>query len=255
MKKYILSLLLPINTFAQIVINNGLTHEFLTTSNGQINGKIKLKNTGKKPATFNASKYEMVYECGYYGNLSETGTHDRSLNNYLEFDVDEKELSPNQEFDLVFRINIPDDAASGTYWSAVMIEHGDDFGETAKPLNIKSKARYAVQIIANKGSYEAPKLIYKKVNIVNNGNRNKIIGVELENTGFFSANVKTQLELYDAKGTKIQTVKGDTKNIYPGKCNTYNIRANNLQPGKYDGVILSDTGKKIYGSNISFKIE
>lgn len=254
MKKYLLSILLPLNTFAQIQISNGLTHTFQSSANGQIVGQIKVKNIGKKTETFVSTKYDLIFECGSYGAFSDTKTHDRSLNNWLEFDVDEKTLSPNQEFDMVFRINIPDDASSGTYWGAVMIEYGDPMQAT-QPIAIQNKARYAVQIIANKGSVEAPKLIYKKVNITNNGSKSKIIQVELENDGFFSALVKTQLELYDERGTKIQTIKGETKNIYPSRCNTYNIEAKNLQPGKYDGIILSDTGKKIYGSNITLKID
>jgi hypothetical protein len=253
MKKYLISILLPLNTFAQIVITNGLTHQF-QTANGQITGIIKLKNSGKNPETFISSKYEIIFNCGNYASFSDKETHDRSLNNWLEFDVDEKTLSPNQEFDLVFRISIPDDVMSGTYWSAVMIEHGDLIGSNTA-LNVQSKARYAVQIIVNKGSFEAPKLIYKKVNISSYGKDSKIVRVELENTGFYSVIVKTQLELYDEKGIKVQTVKGDVKNIYPSRCNIYDIVVKNLRPGKYDGVVMSDTGKKIYASNISFKIE
>jgi hypothetical protein len=253
MKKYLLYILLPLNTFAQIVVTNGLTQTFQSNAKGQIVGQIKLRNIGKKTETFLSSKQNVIFECGSYGTFSDTKTHDRSLIDWIEFDVDEKELTPNQEFNLVFRINFPDDV-SGTYWGAVMIEYGDPT-QNLTGLKIENKARYAVQIIANIGSYEAPKLVYNKVFITNEGKSSKIIQVELENTGFFSANVKTQLELYDERGTKIQTIKGEIKNIYPSRCNTYNIEVKNLRPGKYDGVILSDTGKKIYGSNISLKIE
>jgi len=253
MKKYLITILLPLNTFAQIVVTNGLTQTLQSTANGQIVGNIKIKNVGKKPESFAAAKYDLVFECGSYAEFTDNKTHDRSLNKWMEFDVDEKTLSPNEEFDLTFRINFPDDA-SGTYWSAVMVEHGDVLQREAS-VNVGSKARYAVQIIANKGSFEEPKLIYKKVEIINNGAKSKIIKVVLENNGFFSASVKTQLELYDEKGTKIQTIKGDIKNIYPSRCNSYDIEVKNLRPGKYDGVILSDTGKKIYGSNITMKID
>jgi hypothetical protein len=253
MKKYLLLILFPLNTFAQIMIVNGLTHTFQSSGNGTMIGKIKLKNIGKKTETFVSSKTDIIFECGSYGYFSDTKTHDRSLKDWLEFDVDEKTLNPNQEFELVFRINFPDDA-SGTYWAAVMVEHGDPLSVSTNTA-LNNIARYAIQIIASRGSYEAPKLIYKKVNIINEGKNTKILMVELENTGFFSTNVKTQLELYNEKGTKIQTVKGESKNIYPARCNIYNIEVKNLQQGKYDGVILSDTGKKIYGSNISLIVE
>jgi hypothetical protein len=254
MKKYLISILLPINTFAQIQINNGLSHIFQSSTNGEIIGRIKLQNTGKKVETFTSSKSDIIFECGSYGTFSDNKTHERSLKDWLEFDVDEKELSPKQEFEMVFRINIPDDVPAGTYWGAVMIEYGDPRIPTTT-FAVSDRARYAVQIIVNKGAYEAPKLIFKKVAIVSTDNKSKTVMVELENTGFFSATVKTQLELYDEKGTKIQTVKGEGKNIYPTRCNIYNIVVNNMKPGKYDGVILADTGKKIFGSNITLKID
>jgi hypothetical protein len=254
MKKYLIYILFPLNTFAQIQITNGLTQTIQASTNGEIVGRIKMKNIGKKQETFSTFKFDIIYECGRYGNFTDTTTHDKSLNNWLDFDVDEKQLSPNQEFDLIFRINMPDDASPGTYWSAVMIEYGD-LSKPVSAVAINDRVRYAVQIIVNKGNYEAPKLIYKKINIFTNGIKSKMVTVELENIGFFSAKVKTQLELYDEKGTKIQTIQGDGKNIYPSRCNIYNIEVKNLKPGKYDGIILADTGKKIFGSNITLKID
>ena len=255
MKKYLLTLLIPINTFAQIIVTNGLTQEFKSTANGKITGQIKLRNAGKKPETFLASKFEIVFNCGSYGVFSDTETNDRSLNNWLEFDIDEKSLNPNEEYDLVFRINVPEDA-SGTYWSAVMVERGDPLAVPGL-FKITNKARYAVQLIVNVGSYEMPMLNYKHVTINKNpaNAKGKIINVELENTGFFSSFVKTQIELYNEKGVKVQTVKGENKNIYPSRCNIYNIELNNMQPGKYDGVIMADTGKKIFGSNVTIQID
>ena len=162
MTKFLLSILLPLNSIAQIVLTNGLTQEFQSSANGTVIGKIKIKNIGKKPETFTATKYEIVFECGKYGVFSETETHDRTLNNWLEFDVDEKVLSPNEDFDLVFRINIPDNTGSGTYWSAVMIESGDPLITGAgSELKVQNKTRYAVQLMVNLGSFEAPKMIYK----------------------------------------------------------------------------------------------
>jgi len=254
MKRYLISLLLPLSTFAQIQVNDALSKIYQLPANGQIVGKIKLKNAGKKPETFVASKSEIIFECGFYGAFTDVKTHDRSLNKWLEFDVDEQTLSPNQEYDLVFRINIPDDAASGTYWSAVMIEYGDPYKAT-QAIAVEQKPRYAVQIIVNKGTIEAPKLTYKQVRIISKSKNSKTVMVELENTGFYSVYLKTQLELYNENGTKIQTIKGENKNIYPNRCNIFNIEVDNLASGKYDGIILSDTGKKIFGSNITLKID
>jgi len=254
MKKYVLIIFLPINTFAQIVITNGLSFLYKSTPNSQIVGQIKLKNIGKRPETFTSSKWNIMFVCGDNGFFSDTQTHDRSINDWLEFDVDEKTLSPKEEFNLIFRINIPDDA-SGTYWGAVMVEPGEPIISADKEIKVQNKARYAVQIIADIGSFESPTLAYKNVTLTKSNTNVRTVKVELENIGFFAIPVKVQLEVYDSRGTKIQVIKAESKRIYPSRCNTYDIEVKNLPPGKYDGVIMSDTGKKIFGSNVSILIE
>lgn len=255
MKRYFLIILLPLNTFAQIVINNGLSHVYKSSPNGQIIGQIKLKNIGKKPEAFTSSKFNIMYVCGKGGFFSDTQTHDRSINDWLEFDIDEKTLSPKEEFDLTYRINIPENATSGTYWGAVMVEPGDPVISSDRDLKVQNKARYAIQVIVDLGSFESPTLVYKNITLKKSNTNGKTVNVELENTGFFAVPVKVQLEVYDAKGTKIQVVKAENKRIFPLRCNTYDLEVKNLPIGKYDGVIISDTGKKIFGSNVSIKIE
>jgi hypothetical protein len=168
--------------------------------------------------------------------------------------VDEKTLSPKEEFNLIFRINIPEDA-SGTYWGAVMVEPGEPIISADKEIKVQNKARYAVQIIADIGSFESPTLAYKNVTLTKSNTNVRTVKVELENIGFFAIPVKVQLEVYDSRGTKIQVIKAESKRIYPSRCNTYDIEVKKLPPGKYDGVIMSDTGKKIFGSNVSILIE
>lgn len=255
MKKYLLLLFLPINTFAQIVITNGLSHIHQSSSGGQIVGQIKLRNMGKNPEAFVSSKYDIMFVCGGAVFFSDTQTHDRSLNGWLEFDVDEKTLNPKEEFNLMYRINIPNNITSGTYWGATMVEPGEPVITSDRELKVQNKARYAVQVIVNVGSFESPTLVYKNVTLVKNNSNGRTVKVELENKGFFAVPVKTQLEIYDSKGTKIQVVKADSKRIYPSRCNIFDIDVKNLSPGKYDGIVISDTGKKIFGSNISIKIE
>ncbi|GGD47791.1 hypothetical protein GCM10011514_09710 [Emticicia aquatilis] len=255
MKKYFLIIFLPINTYAQIVITNGLSHVYQSSPNGQIVGQIKLKNIGKTPQAFTSSKYNIMFICGSGAFFSDTQNHDRSLNEWLEFDVDEKTLNPKEEFNLTYRINLPNNITSGTYWGAAMVEPGDPIVSSDRDLKVQNKARYAIQIIVDLGSFESPKLVYRNVSLTKNNSNGRIVKVELENTGFFAVPVKVQLEVYDSKGTKIQVAKAESKRIYPTRCNTYDIEVKNLPPGKYDGVIISDTGKKIFGSNISIKIE
>jgi hypothetical protein len=254
MKKYLLVLLLPINTFAQIVILNGLTQVHKSSPGGQIVGQIKLKNMGKKPEAFVSSKHEIIFVCGVGAGFSDTEMHDRSINSWLEFDVDEKTLSPKEEFNLTYRINVPADAPQGTHWGALMVEPGDPI-TLNRVLSMQNSARYAIQILVDLGSFESPQLAYKNVTLIKNSAGSRTVKVELENTGFFAVPVKMQLEIYDSKGTKIQVLKGEKKRVFPSRCSMFDIIVNNLSTGKYDGVVITDTGKRVFGSNISIQVE
>ncbi len=43
--------------------------------------------------------------------------------------------------------------------------------------------------------------------------------------------------------------------LYPGYCSTFEIPVTDLPKGKYDCVIVADTQRDLFGSNISLQVE
>jgi hypothetical protein len=53
----------------------------------------------------------------------------------------------------------------------------------------------------------------------------------------------------------LKTFDGQSKRIYPKNCNVFTIEIKDLPKGKYEGILIADNGKDLFGSNISLDIE
>lgn len=247
---------LSVRLSASILIMNGLTHIHTTTKGSQVNGKIVVKNESKKEARVLVYKQDLISTCGKSIEYTEINKHRRSLGNWLKTNIDEKLLAPGEEYTIQYTINMPqEDLEKGTYWSVLMVEGANPVKEENKAgMQINSKVRYAVQVLADMGSFESPKLGFEDVQYDGKTNADKIVKVKLKNEGVFSAKTKISLEVYSEKGDKIKTIEGLSKRIYPNLCNEFEIILADLPKGKYEGVLIADNGKDMFGSNITLDV-
>jgi hypothetical protein len=137
-----------------------------------------------------------------------------------------------------------------------MIENAEPIKEQNNQVfQVGSKVRYAVQLIADIGGLESPKLQFENVEYKKGVNTANYIQVKLKNLGSYSTQTQVQLEIYDAKGTKLKVFQCAPRRIYPNLCNVFELEIIGLPKGTYDGVIIADNGKDLFGSNVSIKIE
>lgn len=247
---------LSIRLSAAILIMNGLTHVHTTEKGSQINGKIIVKNESSKESRVVFYKQDLISTCGKAVEYTETNKHNRSIGSWLQTNVDEKLLAPNEEYVLHYTINIPkEQVEKGSYWGVLMVEGANPVKEENKNgMQINSKVRYAVQILADVSGFESPKLTFEDVHYDSKANSDKTVKVKLKNEGVFSAKTKISLEVYSEKGDKIKTFESLSKRIYPNLCNEFEIILADLPKGKYEGVLVADNGKDMFGSNITLDV-
>lgn len=264
MKKTSILLLLlffSIQAFSGVVVLNGLTHVHSGEAGSQISGKIRIRNDSPKENRIIIYKQDLILSCDNIAifEYKEINTNPRTMGNWLKVNVDEKILSPYEEYDLSYSINVPKNISQkGSYWTVLMVEGADPIRESEnQSLQVGSKIRYAVQLITELGSFESPKLQFENVEYKKGGNAtsNNIVQVKLKNTGHYSAQTKVLLEIYDSKGTKLKVFQGSIRRIYPNLCNVFELEIKGLPKGIYDGVIIADNSKDLFGSNVSIKIE
>jgi hypothetical protein len=226
-------------------------------SGNVIVGKVKLKNDGDKPEKVLIYQQELVLVCGKEQDFSDVKANSHSLSEWMRTNVDEKVLSAGEEYDMIYTITIPANSAHGSYWNVIMIEGADPVvtSNDNMGLQINSKVRYAVQVIADIGEFESPTLTYTAVKIKNNAEGKRVVDVLLKNEGEFSVKAKVLLEVYSEKGEKIKVLTGTTRRIYPKQCNNFEIEIASIAKGKYDGVVVADNGSDLFGSNVVLVVE
>lgn len=243
------------------MVLNGLTHVHTGEAGSIITGKIKIRNDSQKDSRILLYKQDLMLSCGNTSvfEYKEINTNPKSMGSWLKVNVDEKILSPHEEYDLSYSINVPKNITQkGSYWTVLMVEGADPIRESEnQSLQVGSKIRYAIQLITELGNFESPKLQFENVEYRKgvNATSNNIVQVKLKNIGQYSAQTKVLLEIYDAKGTKLKVFQGSIRRIYPNLCNVFELEIKDLPKGVYDGIIIADNSKDLFGSNVSIKIE
>ena len=248
-------LVLSSHLFAAIQVLNGLTHVHATAAGGQINGKILIKNESAKEARILIYKQDLIANCGNAIAYTTSNTHNRSLGNWLQTNIDEKILSPNEEYTIHYTINMPKDSiGKGTYWSVLMIEGAEPIKEeNTNGMQVNSKVRYAIQVLADVDGFESPKLTFEDVKY--EAKSSKTLKVRIKNDGLCSAKTKVSIEIFSDKGVKIKGYEATQKRIYPNLCNEFELLLDDMPKGKYEGVLIADNGKDIFGSTITLDVE
>lgn len=258
---FILLILLSLiqESFASIIVINGLTHKHIGVNGSVITGSIQLKNEGDKEERAIIYRKALKLSCGQEADYTDIGSHSKSLGGWLKTNIDERVLQPEESYEVIYTITVPNNVTDiGTYWDLIMVEIGEPVVEKTKQgLQIKSKIRYGIQIITDIGTLEVPKLTFEKVEFKKSdksGGANTL-NIQIKNEGLFLNMPKLSLEIFDKMGIKVKVVEGIQKNVYPQYCNTFVIELNELSKGLYDGVIVIDNGKDLFGENISLEIE
>jgi hypothetical protein len=242
---------------AAVVILNGLTHIHPTTKGSRISGKIVVKNEGAKEARILIYKQDLISKCGQSIEYTKIKEHHRSLGDWLQTNIDEKILAAKEEYTIQYTIDVPTkDVEKGTFWSVLMVEGADPIKEEKENgMKLNSKVRYAVQILADVDAFESPKLVFEDVTFNKKDTLDKSIKIKLKNEGIYSTRAKISLEVYSDKGVKVKTFEATQKRIYPEWCSNFEITLKDLPKGKYEGVIVADNEKDMFGSNITLEIE
>lgn len=241
-------------SFAGIVILNGLSHTHENAGGVVVSGKIKVQNNGKKEARIMIYHEDLMVSCDKPIDYTKVNSHDRSLGTWIKTNIDEKVLEGNEIYDIAYTITLPKDL-KGSYWSVIMIEGADPIKEDVENgVKIDSKVRYAILVVAHAGTLENPKIGFEQMKIVPKDSVSQTLHVKLKNNGIFVVPAKLSIEIYDAGGKKIKTAETILRRIYPEKCTEFELVVKDLAKGKYEGVLIADNGKDLYGANINLDI-
>lgn len=246
---------------ANVIILNGLTHVHNSDKGKQIKGEIILQNLNKVSAQrVTVYLQDVLQSCDGKSEYSKSGSHSRSLGNWITFNTTEKLLSPNEKFVITYFITIPNDTTienieAGSFWSALMVDVDKPIKEDNQyGVQINSKIRYGVQIIANVGDRANPEIQFENIEIVKKPSGLNALDVIVRNNGKYLVQPTLILELFDKKGESVKKVEVTFKKVYPMNCKGFEIELKDVPVGEYDAVLVADYGGDIFGTNIAITI-
>lgn len=242
MIKNIILLLLIIgnyyNTKANIIIVNGLTHQFKTEKGQIYNGKIEVQNVGKTTKRVKLYLQDMSYTSDGEIFYTDPGSNKLTNTDWLKFNTNYIELQPGQKSEFIFEFTVPNHITDkGTYWSTCMIEPVEDIlpNNSNNGIQINSVVRYAIQIITDYSSQSlAPEIRFKNINL-DNSNQQKTLKIALANDGKIFCRANIAIDIFDKKdGAKIEGEFTSQKlGLLPNTSKTFPIDISGLKSGKY----------------------
>jgi hypothetical protein len=258
MKKSLLFLFLVLSiqvSNANIVVLNGLTHVHQSASGQLITGIIKLKNAGESEQRVIIYFNDLFQECGKETVLTADDSHNNSIKSWLTTNVNEHVFLANEEYELIYTINVPNDVAiDGSYWGVLMVEIEKPIKEDELEYGVKleSKVRYGIQIIADINERTPSELEFYDIKI-EEPDGNKLINVNLKNLGSFYVEPTLMLEVFNGNGEQAKKVEVKFKKVYPNSCKSFSLDISGLPKGAYTAVLVADYGKNIYSIDLEFE--
>lgn len=266
MKKNTLYLLLIFVFFtsytnASVIILNGLTHVHNTSKGGVIEGEIIMQNMSKINQRVNIYLNDLEQNCENTTIYHDSIILPRTLAKWIKFNTTEKVLTPKEKFSLTYTITIPSEFDSaqldfGSFWSGLMIELAKPINEeTQQGVQLNSKIRYCIQVIANVGESNNPVIEFEDISFAKKDSTAYDMSMQLANVGDYLVQPTVLLELFDNMGNSVAKTEAVFKKVYPNSCKDFQLILKDIPQGEYDGVLIADYGGEIYGVNLTVNID
>jgi hypothetical protein len=241
--------LLPGVTEAGISIGGGLTHERVVGPGETIDGVVTIINTGHEEEEVEIYQTDYRFTCDGEYYYDEPGLNARSNAPWVDFSPHMVAVPPGATVDVSYTITVPEEEyLTGTYWSILMVEvTGRQSGEAASAddrkatLGINQIVRYGLQLVSHISDTGRRELDFLDTRILRAG-PNRILEVDLENTGERWLRPIVWAELYDKSGEFVGRFEAGKLRIYPGTSARYKVDLTEVPGGEYKAVVVADCG-------------
>jgi hypothetical protein len=254
----LLLIFFSVNATANIVVVNGLTHEYKASAGETYRGQIEVQNNSSK------SQYVKIYQRDYLffytGEIlyNDPGSIDRSNANWITLSSNYVKVGAGEQLSLQYEVVVPEnDSLLGSYWSLIMVEGVDDIdtNNISEGISIQSVMRYAIQIITNINETGLRRLEFINVKLLKEDST-RFLRVDLKNTGERFMSPVLKLELFDPKGNSVAVFEATKRKIYPGTSTRSRVIIENVPPGLYQALLVADNGDEdVFGLNLSLELE
>lgn len=256
-----LILILPFS-FAKsnIVILNGLSHQYKVKNGQNYRGKISIENTGNQPQTVKLFMQDFSYQANGSILYTAPNTNSKTNSEWVKINTNLISLKPKQKTEVLYEINTPNEnIEAGSYWSVIIVEPVDNIkpSDEKQGVNITSVVRYAIQIITDIDSEKAkPDLKFQEMKIEKE-NKRQFVKIAIVNQGNLYCKPTVAIEIYNKKnGDKIANFASQAMGLLPETSKLFYIDISSVPPERYNAVLIAtDEEDNAFALNVELEVK
>ena len=271
MRKNFLALVLAVccswnRSVAQVSVIGELSQDREAKPGEIYTGSIIVRNDTNDLQEAKAYQTDYLFHFDGTNEYGDAGSHARSNAKWVSFSPAQMLLPPQATVTINYSVTVPPEATGkkfvGTYWSMLMVESipgGSAASTLKKPkkteMGITQTIRYGIQIVTHIANTGSKKIKFVNVQVVTKEKGERILQVDVENTGEVGIRPDVYTELFDYQGKSLGKFSGNKYRIYPGTSVRQLIDISKVAPGTYKAIIVVDAGgEDIFGANYTLKL-
>lgn len=245
---------------ANIVILNGLSHNYKVENGKVYKGKISIENTSNEPQSIKLFLQDFGYQSDGTIQYTVPDTNPKSNAEWIKMNTNLINLKPKQKTEVLYEITVPKQISqAGSYWSVIIVEPVDNIkpSNEKEGVNITSIVRYAIQIITDLDSEKAkPDLKFEGVKIEKE-DKLQILKIAVANEGNLYCKLSVTIEIYNKKnGEKVGTFTSLPMGLLPQNSKSFHIDISKMPPEKYNAVLIAtDSDENAFALNVELEIK
>lgn len=245
---------------ANIIILNGLTHNYNIEAGKVYKGKISVENADSHTQNVKFFLQDFTYSADGSIVYSSPNTNEKTNTNWIKLNTNLISLKAKEKAEVFYEITVPTNAPDpGSYWSVIIAEPVEDIKPTNDKMgvNITSVVRYAIQVITNLRSEDAkPDLKFEGVKIDKDEGK-QILKVAIANIGNLYCKPVTSIDIYDKKsGQKVGTFFSQAMGLLPQTSKSFHIDLSKIPAAKYNAVLIAtDENENAFALNLELEVK
>lgn len=245
---------------ANIVILNGLSHNYKVENGKVYKGKISIENTGSQPQSVKLFLQDFTYQSDGSINYTAPNTNIKTNTGWIKLNTNLLTLKAKEKTEVLYEITIPKQLSdAGSYWSVVIVEPVENIkpSNDKQGINITSIVRYAIQIITDIDTDQAkPDLKFEGIKIEKEDGKS-ILKVAVANKGNLYCKPTVNIEIYNKKsGEKLGAFSSLAMGLLPQTSKSFHIDISKMPPDKYNAALIAtDEEENAFALNVELEIK
>lgn len=252
---FILAVLVAGPAAAQVIVRSPLSDDRIVPPGESYEGAIVVENTSRDTQQAKAYQTDYLFHADGSNSYGAPGSTPRSNAAWVEFSPRFVTLAPGETVQIRYRVTVPSEtearSLTGTYWSMLMVEgiprtsaESTLADETTPQFGVRQVTRYGVQLATHLVGDGQAAIDFQQVRLQTTEQGGRLLEVDLENRGERFTHSTLWVELYAEDGSAQGRRDGTASRIYPGTSVRQRIDLSDLAPGRYEALIVVDSGEE-----------